>query len=505
VRSVAKASGHSLAFAYGASGQRTQKQVGDPALDPTAYREHYIRDAQGNIMATYRYTNTGAASLKLNERPVYGSSRLGSLRTEVELHTLPSFDPVTANPVQMVDLNYELTDHLGNVCAVVTGRLLDGNGGGTAKQAELVNAQGYEPFGSLLPGRNYSSGLYRFGFNGKEKDDEIHGATGTSYDFGARMYDSRVSRFLSRDRLSDKFPFYSPYLFAGNDPISSIDFNGDHKWRVTYQEGAAANAGTAQLVLVEVDDLPDQVLSARNNVMGAPVTDPDTPDGWRAPNASEAGQIAQIKANYTVVGEVGTSNGQTNTVLNFTDGTPAPGMVANAPATAAAEGVVNTFNFNFTDPSQTPATTWLYASITPGTPPFIPGAAQGGMELAVQNGVNLARARAAAAGGTATNLDVATMQGSVLGTPGALGSGISNSARLFNQASFGGLTCTGCAAPVVVPGLMTPVGAIPPLARAGLPAQSSDVNFQLNFRIDVPRTLTRVGGGAQSAPAPIPQ
>jgi RHS repeat-associated protein len=227
VRSVAKATGPSLAFAYGASGQRTQKQVGDPALDPTAYREHYIRDAQGNIMATYRYTNNTGASLKLNERPVYGSSRLGSLRTEVELHTLSSFDPATANPVQMVDLNYELTDHLGNVCAVVTGRLLDGNGGGTAKQAELVSAQGYEPFGSLLPGRNYNSNSYNFGFNGKPKDDEVHDATGTSYDFGARMYDTRVGRFLSVDPKAASYPSMTPYCLAGNNPVKLVDENGE--------------------------------------------------------------------------------------------------------------------------------------------------------------------------------------------------------------------------------------------------------------------------------------
>jgi hypothetical protein len=122
------------------------------------------RLSASNITATYRYTNDAAASLKLTERPLYGSSRLGSLRKEVELHSEP-FDPEGANPVQQIDLNYELTDHpasrcgagLGNVCAVVTGRLLDGNGGSTPKQAELLSAQGYEAGGSLLPGRNYSS------------------------------------------------------------------------------------------------------------------------------------------------------------------------------------------------------------------------------------------------------------------------------------------------------------------------------------------------------------
>ncbi len=214
-------------FGYGASGQRILKQVGTNPDGGNGYREHYIRDAQGNIMATYRYTNNAGASLKLNERQLYGSSRLGSLRQEVELHTLPSFDPASANPVQQVDLNYELTDHLGNVCAVVTGRLLDGNGGGTAKQAELVSAQGYEAGGSLLPGRNYSSSTYDYGFNGMRKDDEIHGATGTSYDFGARLYDPRVGRWLSLDPKAAKYPSLSPYNFVANSPIWAIDPNGE--------------------------------------------------------------------------------------------------------------------------------------------------------------------------------------------------------------------------------------------------------------------------------------
>jgi len=226
VRSVTKATGPSLAFAYGASGQRTQKQVSDPDLDATGYREHYIRDAQGNIMATYRYTNNGGASLKLNERPLYGSSRLGSLRKEEELYTLLAYDPEEPNTVQQVDLNYELTDHLGNVCAVVTGRLLDGNGGGTPKQAELLSAQGYEPFGSLLPGRNYSSGSYRYLFQGQEHDDEINGSTGTSYAFEYRMHDPRIGRFLSIDPLAAKYPHNSPYAFSENKVIQYVELEG---------------------------------------------------------------------------------------------------------------------------------------------------------------------------------------------------------------------------------------------------------------------------------------
>ena len=90
--------------------------------------------------------------------------------------------------------------------------------------------QDYEPFGSLLPGRNYSSDSYRFGFNGMESDKEMHDAPGTSYDFGARLYSSRESRFLSLDPLAQKAPDESPYAISGNSPIHLIDKNGEYKY-----------------------------------------------------------------------------------------------------------------------------------------------------------------------------------------------------------------------------------------------------------------------------------
>jgi RHS repeat-associated protein len=69
---------------------------------------------------------------------------------------------------------------------------------------------------------------YRYGFNGQEKDNEVKGV-GNSLDFGARIYDSRLGRFLSLDPLAGKFPWQSPYIFAGNNPIFFIDENGEFK------------------------------------------------------------------------------------------------------------------------------------------------------------------------------------------------------------------------------------------------------------------------------------
>jgi len=66
---------------------------------------------------------------------------------------------------------------------------------------------------------------YRYGFQGQEKDDEVKG-TGNSYDFGARIYDSRIGRWLSSDPLESKYPSLSSYNFVANTPLMAIDPDG---------------------------------------------------------------------------------------------------------------------------------------------------------------------------------------------------------------------------------------------------------------------------------------
>ena len=66
---------------------------------------------------------------------------------------------------------------------------------------------------------------YRFHFNGKETDNEVYGG-GNVYDYGMRIYDSRLGRFLSADPLLKDYPWWSPYHYAGNNPIQMIDIDG---------------------------------------------------------------------------------------------------------------------------------------------------------------------------------------------------------------------------------------------------------------------------------------
>src|SRR4030095_10014385 len=83
-----------------------------------------------------------------------------------------------------------------------------------------------------MPARKYGA-LGRYGFNGKEQDPEVKGS-GTQYDYGFRIYDPRLGRFLSVDPLAKSYPWYTPYQFAGNKPIAFVDIDGkEEEW---YQE-----------------------------------------------------------------------------------------------------------------------------------------------------------------------------------------------------------------------------------------------------------------------------
>jgi len=54
---------------------------------------------------------------------------------------------------------------------------------------------------------------YRFGFNGKEKDDEIYG-DGNTYEFGGRnLYDARIGRFRSPDPWLTEYPWQTVYAY----------------------------------------------------------------------------------------------------------------------------------------------------------------------------------------------------------------------------------------------------------------------------------------------------
>lgn len=68
--------------------------------------------------------------------------------------------------------------------------------------------------------------VYLFSFNCKEKDDQTY-REGNAYDFGARIYNSRLGKWISVDSRSREIPSESPYVGIGNKPIKFYDPDGN--------------------------------------------------------------------------------------------------------------------------------------------------------------------------------------------------------------------------------------------------------------------------------------
>ncbi len=256
---------------------------------------YYFRDAQGNVLSTATRTfnellgNTVQDIYALNDYHIYGSKRLGvELSNEIvaegnrdNVSYVPGIydnDFIFSNN-QLASINtvaipvvagyheknigvkrYEMSNHLGNVLAVLSDHH-EANDGGTVTQlafynGKVMSASDYYPFGMTMPGRNFQGDGYRYGFQGQEQDNEVKGA-GNSVNYKYRMHDPRIGKFLSIDPLAPEYPFYSPYAFSGNRVIDAYELEG--------LEPVVDNTGKLTGYDVQERQGPSQVAADINN------------------------------------------------------------------------------------------------------------------------------------------------------------------------------------------------------------------------------------------------
>ena len=202
-------------------------------------------DTNGNGIPDYLDLDDdgdGYATLEENADPNGDGNPEDALNTDFSIEdTIPDYLDNTngnypvAGPLSISenerlvgDKRYELSNHLGNVLAVINDKKLaelDGAGNLSYFKPEVLSYNDYYPGGMLLPGRHGNTSDYRYGFQGQEMDNEIKGE-GNSVNFSLRMYDPRLNRFLTLDPLAKKYPWYTPYSFAGNKLISHKELEG---------------------------------------------------------------------------------------------------------------------------------------------------------------------------------------------------------------------------------------------------------------------------------------
>ncbi len=73
---------------------------------------------------------------------------------------------------------------------------------------------------------------------------------GVDYGFKFREYDSRMGKFFSIDPLTQNYPFWSPYAFAGNSPIAAVDLEGNELLPVNSAIYRMRHLGSSPVVLI---------------------------------------------------------------------------------------------------------------------------------------------------------------------------------------------------------------------------------------------------------------
>ncbi len=160
---------------------------------------------------------------------------------------------------------YELKDHLGNARVVVSDMKQPTTESGLAPySAMLTSYANYYPFGMVQPDRSWQGGQWRYGFNGKEMDNEWSGE-GNVYDYGARMYDGRIARWTTVDPDEASYPSSGSYIFSRNAPTSLVDPDGK-KVQMTFDK----KNGTISIVDLDQYDaaLPTITVSASDYKIG---------------------------------------------------------------------------------------------------------------------------------------------------------------------------------------------------------------------------------------------
>ncbi|MDJ1501168.1 RHS repeat-associated core domain-containing protein [Xanthocytophaga agilis] len=184
------------------------------------------------------YDNTNTSTVTLKEIPIEGAGRIGVYRVVDSQYT------------------YELSDHLGNVRAVISETKSSG-------KADVLEYSDYYAMGGIA--RRDGTVGYRYGYQGQYA--ELEQETGWNA-FELRMYDPVIGRWVSPDPYGQ---YDSPYVGMGNDWPNGTDpdggFFGPGPAVGTIGSGTAAATGGVGSAMFAMGQAVNSGMSAAASVL----------------------------------------------------------------------------------------------------------------------------------------------------------------------------------------------------------------------------------------------
>jgi RHS repeat-associated protein len=149
------------------------------------------------------------------------------------------------------DLYHIMKDHLGSVRAVLD------------RQGNVKASYQYLTYGSLAQANEPEPGFLSYLYTGQEYDAEIG-----LYNYRARFYCSWLGRFIAIDIARQ---YYSPYIYASNNPLLFIDPTGMFSIKSFFSAIAGAFIGAVEIVLGLVVDAVAAVAEVLTGGLATPV------------------------------------------------------------------------------------------------------------------------------------------------------------------------------------------------------------------------------------------
>lgn len=124
------------------------------------------------------------------------------------------------------------------------------------------------------------------------------GGGGSTYDYGFRIYNPGIAKFLSVDPLTVSYPWYTPYQFAGNMPVWAIDLDGLEPYKNAYK---FANNGNPKLNLFHSSNLINMEFSINPTSFNSLGWQRDKNHFWNQYKDTPLGKEALSKSNLKLI------------------------------------------------------------------------------------------------------------------------------------------------------------------------------------------------------------